>query len=280
MPPSLATIGTVPLDLLDAGVHAWLQSPAGPGRANAGVVVDVDGITLVDALFVESQWLPFGEAVEALGVPIRRIVLTSSNAEYTGGTAHFRLSAVYGRPQTSAHLDQPADPVVLRSLYRVLEDEIDDEFSTRPVSHMINAPVQLTPAITVVPMAGQQAENLVAVVPGAAIVFAGAMCTFGVTPLAHQGDPAGWADALDDLLELAPIVVPGHGPIGGEEEVRELQAYLRACVDAEGDPARLPAGPWDEWTGRENDAVNIERAALLASGEDAIPSSLLSRLRD
>jgi cyclase len=268
----------MPLELLDAGVHAWLQESPGLGRANAGVVVDADGLTLIDTLFVESQWRPFSEAVDALGVPVRRIVLTSSNAEYTGGTAHFRLPAVYGRAQTSAHLDQPADPEVLRTLYPEQAGEIDDEFSTRPVSHMVGAAVQLTPAITAVPMAGQQAENLVAVVPGAAIVFAGAMCSFGVTPLAHQGDPAAWADGLDALLELAPIVVPGHGPIGGEEEVRELQAYLRACVDAEGDPAAMPSGPWDEWPGRENDAVNIERAALLASGDDAIPQSLLDRL--
>src|SRR5256885_13177498 len=37
-------------------------------------------------------------------------------------------------------------------------------------------------------MTGQQEENLVAHVPAAEIVFAGAMCSFGVTPLAHQGD--------------------------------------------------------------------------------------------
>ena len=40
----------------------------------------------------------------------------------------------------------------------------------------------------------------------------------------------------------------------------------------------MPSGPWDEWSGRENDAINIERAALLASGEDAIPPTLLDRL--
>ena len=41
---------------------------------------------------------------------------------------------------------------------------------------------------------GQQEENLVAVVSGAGIVFAGAMASFGVTPNASQGDPARWAD--------------------------------------------------------------------------------------
>jgi len=266
------------LDLLAPGVYAWLQLPGEPGRANAGVIVDEDGLTLVDTLLSAPQWTPLADAVDRLGFPARRVVLTSSNAEYSGGTGRFRMAAIYGRPQTSAHLDQPADPAVLRRLYAAHADEIDDEFATRPVSHVVDAPVQLTPACAALPMCGQQEENLVVVVPGAEMVFAGAMCTFGVTPLAHQGNPAAWADALDELIELAPIVVPGHGPIGGEEEVRELQAYLRACVAAEGDPARLGSGPWDTWVARDHDAINVERAAMLAEGIDEIPRSLLQRL--
>jgi glyoxylase-like metal-dependent hydrolase (beta-lactamase superfamily II) len=115
----------------------------------------------------------------------------------------------------------------------------------------------------------------VAVVPGAQVMFAGAMCSFGAAPLCWQGDPARWADELDRLVELAPIVVPGHGPIGGEEEVRALQAYLRACVAARGDIGRLGAGPWDGWRDREHDAINVERAARLAEGDDSVPESML-----
>jgi glyoxylase-like metal-dependent hydrolase (beta-lactamase superfamily II) len=118
----------------------------------------------------------------------------------------------------------------------------------------------------------------VAVVGGAGVVLAGAMASFGVTPNAAQGDPARWADQLDDLIELGPIVVPGHGPIGGEEEVRALQAYLRAVVAAEGDPRRLANGPWRDWPGHEWDEPNVERAALLAAGRDEPPPSLLRRL--
>jgi hypothetical protein len=70
-------------------------------------------------------------------------------------------------------------------------------------------------------------------------------------------------------------VVPGHGPIGGEEEIRALQGYLRACVAARGDPGRLGTGPWDGWRDREHDVVNVERAALLADGDDAVPPSML-----
>jgi glyoxylase-like metal-dependent hydrolase (beta-lactamase superfamily II) len=130
--------------------------------------------------------------------------------------------------------------------------------------------------VAVLTTGGQMAENLVAVVPGAQILFAGAMCSFGAAPLCWQGDPLAWADQLDRLVELAPIIVPGHGPIGGEEEARALQGYLRACAAASGHPDRVGPGPWDTWTDREHDPVNVERAALVAAGDrDGVPPSML-----
>ena len=71
---------------------------------------------------------------------------------------------------------------------------------------------------------------------------------------------------LDAVAELADTIVPGHGPIGGDEEVRELQGYLRACVDADGDPAAIPPGPWDSWLERERDVINVERAVQIVEG--------------
>lgn len=265
----------MPLDLLVPGVYAWLQLPGGRGSTNAGVVVDADGLTLVDALMTPEQVEPFAAAVEELGLPTRRLVLTSSAVEHAGGTGRFKLPGVYGSPQASVHLDQPPNRASWDALYPDHAGGFDD-VTTRPVSHVVASDVQLTPAAAVLVTGGQMAENLVVLVPGAEVLFAGAMCSFGVTPLCWQGDLARWADELDRLAELAPIVVPGHGPLGGEEEIRELQGYLRACVEATGDPGRIGPGPWDNWRHREHDAVNVERAALVAAGDvDAVPASML-----
>ncbi|MDD9368743.1 MAG: hypothetical protein PV358_01370, partial [Acidimicrobiales bacterium] len=84
----------MPLELLDAGVLAWLQLPPRRGRPNAGVVVDADGITLVDTLMTPDQYEPLAAAVEELGLPIRRLVLTGSGVEQAGGTSRFKLAAV------------------------------------------------------------------------------------------------------------------------------------------------------------------------------------------
>ena len=260
---------------LDAGVFAWLADTPGDGFPNAGLVVDEDAATVVDTLCVPSQTEAFAAAVDEMGVRVRRTVLTGSTIEFVGGTSRFTMSGIYGRRQTSVHLDQSPTPDVYRRLLPAVAAELDDELTTKPVSHIVQEPVQLTPAVALHPFTGSQDENLVAVVAGAGICFAGAMASFGVTPRCYQGDPARWADELDRILELAPVIVPGHGPIGGEEEVGDLQGYLRACVAADGDPTAIPAGPWDRWSHRAHDEVNVERAAMLARGDRSIPPSML-----
>ena len=119
------------------------------------------------------------------------------------------------------------------------------------------------------------AENLMVLVPSTDTLFAGAMCTFGTTPNAFDGNPEIWADSLGDLVEMAGTIVPGIGPVGGSDDVVALQAYLYACVEAQGDATAIPEGPWDRWADRHLDEVNVERAAMLAAGDDSVPPSML-----
>jgi glyoxylase-like metal-dependent hydrolase (beta-lactamase superfamily II) len=270
------------LHTLAPGIHAWLVDESAPpasarGFANAGVIVDADGVTLVDTLVGGSITEPFAAAVESFGVPVKRVILTSSHIPYVGGSHRFRLAAIYGTSQISAHLDQPPNIEGYQRLYPDLAD-VFDGLVTRPVSHIVRDAAWLTPSVIAVPTSGQIRQNLVVQVPAANVVFAGAMCCFGVVPVAFDGDPAAWADALDAIAGLGAIIVPGHGPIGSHDDVRALQSYLRACVDAHGDVARLGKGPWDNWSGREFDEVNVERAALLAGGDSSVPPSMLRLL--
>lgn len=255
-------------------MYAWLSPAPGIGRANAGVVVDEDGVTVVDTLMVPSQSVPFADAVAELGRPVRRVVLTSGHIEFAGGTSRFPLSAVYGSELTSLHLDQQPNIEAYKRFMPDFADEFD-ELETRPVSHIIDEPVMLTPAVEVIPAQGHTPGNLLVRVPAAGVLFAGGMCSFGVTPLAFQGDLRAWADTLEALPELAERIVPGHGPLGAQPEVKDLQGYLQACVQADGDLGRIPAGPWDRWSARELDAINVERASLLARGDDRVPPSML-----
>jgi cyclase len=259
------------------GVYVWLQPGGESGVSNAGVVVDDDGVTIIDTLMVRSQWEPFAAAVKALDLPMRRIVLTHGHIDHVGGTKAFPHAGVYGSPQTSAVLDQTMPIDAYKSFMSAFAEEFDDlaELGTRPATHLIDGAASLTTRVEVLPASGHTDGDVIVLVADADVCFAGDLCFFGVTPLAFQGDPATWADMLDAVAELADTIVPGHGPIGGEGEVRKLQDYLRACVAANGDPSAIPSGPWDTWLERERDVINVERAALLAEGQDVMPPSML-----
>jgi cyclase len=272
------------------GAFAWLPSDAAsgptagpvPGTPNAGVIIDADGLTLVDTLAVPSQYEPFGDAVDALaeqaGVPIRRVVLTSSTIDAVGGTSRFWQAAFYGTRQVSSHLDQPPQVEVLRRIYPELAAELPEDLRTHPVTHVVAEPALISAAVQVTPVRGPLDQCLVASVPAAGVVFAGAAASFGMAPLCYQGDPGGWADDLDLVLQLGSVVVPGHGPVGGPDDVRALQGYLRACVSAAAaGRTALEAGPWEMWSARDNDQINVERAAIVAAGGDDVPPTMLAR---
>ncbi|HEY7136131.1 MAG TPA: MBL fold metallo-hydrolase [Acidimicrobiia bacterium] len=258
------------------GVYAWLQPGGETGVSNAGVVVDDDGVTVIDSLMVRSQWEPFAAAVTGLGLPVRRVVLTHAHIDHVGGTKAFRNAAIFATRYTSSMLDQEMPLESYKTFMPAFAEEFDDlaEVGTRAVTHLVDDAAFLTPRVEVLPASGHTPGDLIVLVEDADVCFAGDLCFFGVTPLAFQGDPATWADVLDAVAEIAATIVPGHGPIGEEDDVRALQAYLRACVDAHGDPGAIPTGPWDRWLERDRDPINVEKAALLAAGDDGMPVSM------
>jgi cyclase len=272
----VAQAGSAHLEALADGVWAWLQPGGETGVSNAGVVADDDGLTVIDTLMVRSQWEPFAAAVADLDAPVKRVVLTHAHVDHVGGTTAFRNAAVYASPVTSELLDHAMPIDAYKAFMPAFEDEFDDlaDVGTRPVSHLVEDAAQLTPRTEVLPAGGHTPGDVMVLVADADLLFAGDLCFFGVTPLAFQGDPAQWATVLDAVAELATIIVPGHGPVGGDEEVRELQAYLRHCV-----AGSVPPGPWDTWLDRDvRDAVNIERAALLRDGRDELPPSMATAI--
>jgi len=276
--PSAPNAGT--LEPIAPNVWAWI----GNDTPNVGVVVEDDGITLIDTSFAPSVARALNEALKRFQVPVRRLVYTSSHVDSVGGSPVFWMAARYGRSQTNALLDQPVPVEAYRRLVPAFAQEFDAGFSTRPVSHVVDAAAWLTPLVCAVPVSGHQDENLVVLVPSAGTLFAGALGSGNSTPNAWDGDPAVWADTLGELADQLVsqstngVVVGGTGPISSPGHLRVQQAYLYACVDAEGDARRIPAGPWDEWSLREFDEVNVERAKRLSVDDRDVPTAMLRLL--
>lgn len=284
MPPWPSWKAHLPVYLVELGqgVLALIDETPGFGNTNIGIVIDEDGLTVVDTVATPSRAMEarirISELTAELELPIKRVVLTSSRVPFSGGSTTFWQAAFYGSESTSEQLDAPINHQALQRLLPDFAESYHEGFVTRPITHTIADPAWLTPAAVGMPLPGESPANLVVQLPGTDTVFAGALATFGTTPLAFDGDPARWADSLEGLLELGSTVVPGHGPPGGAADVADLVGYLRACVEVDGDTNGLPAGPWDQWTDRRFDAVNVERAARLARGDGETPNEMFKLL--
>lgn len=255
-------------------VYVW----CGKGRLdapNAGIVVEDDGLTLIDSLLVGSQAQALAEALDAFGRPVRRLVLTASHVPFVGGSSTFKLAAVYGSSTTSANLDLPPNIAGYQHLFPEFAGEFED-LTARKVSHIVQQPAWLTQKVVAAPLPGLQGDNVVVQVPHANVVFAGSTCSFEARPLGFEADLAAWLGALDQVAQWGAIIVPGVGPVGDADDVAAFGAYLRACLDAGASGARLADGPWATWAHAEFDAVNTERATMTARGDTGPPHAALA----
>jgi glyoxylase-like metal-dependent hydrolase (beta-lactamase superfamily II) len=267
---------------LGQGVYALVDPVRGFGHTNVGLVIEPDGLTIIDTAATPAQAARtatrIGELTAELALPLKRVVMTSSRVVFSGGSGQFWSAAFYGSDVTSDHLDRPPNPEAFRRLLPELAAAYPDDFQTRPITHTVSEAAWISGATYGVPLPGESAMNLAVVVPSANVVFAGALACFGVTPLGYDAYPEPWLDSLSRLTALASTIVPGHGMPGGRADIDDLAGYLRATAQAHGEPSRLGPGPWDSWSDRRFDGVNVERAATLARGVDEIPQAMFELL--
>ena len=230
---------------------------------------------------VPSQSREFAKAVDTLRRPVRHLVLTHAHIEHCGGTGAFPMAAIYGSQVTSDALDLP--PSI--SAYRTFMPEYSRELANfgdhppRTVSRIVYGPTRLAPRVALLPASGHTTGDLIAVVDGDAVAFAGGLVNNGVAPLGFQSFFDTWADTADVVGDLAEVIIPAEGASSDASIARIMAEYLRACVAAQGQVERMPSGAWDLWAEREfRDRVNVERAHLLASGIDAISPTMLKAL--
>jgi len=272
---------------LAQGVFAWTHTDHRFGNANVGLVIDSDGLTVIDSTATPATGSLVRAEIQSLTakleLPIKRLVFTGPGVAFTGGGTAFPQPAVYGSDATSDALDLPANPDAFGRLLPHLAASYHPEFATRPVTHTISESAWLTPSLSAAPLRGESPQNLVLRAESAGVMFAGALASFGVTPLLHGADPQAMLAALEAILvdmsnDGPTTIVPGHGPVGGQADLKDLIGYVGVCIDAQGDPSAIMAGPWDRWNDRRFDAVNVERSYRMANGDTDLPQAMFALL--
>src|SRR5262247_2023235 len=214
-------------------IFAYVQATGETGISNAGLVVGADGAVAVDALMVPSMTRKLVAAIKRVTrKKIGTLINTHHHLDHTGGNQLFRGSTIVASEKCRAAMVPgfPPVPILQRFMpafareFPLLKMALPTvTFADRLVIHDGSHEIHLwhpgVPAHT--------AGDATVFLPKERVLFAGDLAFHYVTPLAFQGHIGNWIKAADRLLELdADVVVPGHGPIGTRQDVRQLRDYL------------------------------------------------------
>jgi cyclase len=230
---------------LAEGVFAYIQPDGGWCLNNAGVVVGVREVLLVDTAATERRARSLCAAVESLDAgPVSFIVNTHFHGDHTFGNGVFEPGAtIVGHEGTRQEMEQTG--LALTGLWPDVEwgdvrpvlpaITYTDTLTMRLKDHKVEL-IHVGPAHT--------RNDTVVWLPEERILFAGDVVIPGCTPFTLMGTVSGSLVALDRLRALgARTIVGGHGPVAGPEALDETEAYLRWIQRVAADGARTGLTP-------------------------------------
>jgi glyoxylase-like metal-dependent hydrolase (beta-lactamase superfamily II) len=271
------------------GLFAYLQPDGGWGWSNAGLVADGEQTLLIDTLFdlalTEQMLSEMRRAVPAAS-RIDTLVNTHANGDHCYGNELVRDARIVASERTAGEMAElPAAAMAalvqqapkmgqlgefflrcfgafdFEGIEMVLPDErFSGELTLRVGSRDVHL-IEVGPAHT--------RGDTLALLPEDRVLFSGDILFNGAHPIAWAGPVSNWIAACERILAMdLEVIVPGHGPLADQSDVRELKAYFeylyeraRAC-HSEGmsslDAARtISLDRWADWGERERLAVNL-----------------------
>jgi cyclase len=277
-----ATIINTELKKLSDTTYAFLQREA-PGQSNYsvsnfGIVVGPRSLLAIDAGGGPQHARNFIAAAKPLGKPFDRVVITHSHPDHIVGLTQFpadieivaqeetrkQMSGMGAMPTpaywaTNAAWGKPGDVNKVIMPTATFHDRMSVYYGDTQVDFLW-------------PGRAHTSGDVLVKVPNDKILFMGDIAFFGVTPLNGSGFIEDWIKVCDRTIEDASIetIVPGHGPVGGKAQLKEMKGYLEllwregrkkfaAGVSAGRAAAEIDLGPYASWTDADRVATNIAR---------------------
>jgi cyclase len=271
------------------GFYAYLQPDGSWGWSNAGLVAGGESAVLIDTLFdlrlTESMLCEMRRAVPA-AAQIETLVNTHGNGDHCFGNQLLAGSRIVATEQAAAEMSELPPAAMAALVAQAPQMGELGEFFLRCFSPFDFEHIELTlPSETFsgelelsvegvelsvieVGPAHTRGDALVHA-PGARVLFSGDILFSHAHPIAWAGPVSHWIAACDRNLALdVAVIVPGHGPIAGPDEVRELRAYFEylyeharashsAGMSALQAARALAADRWAGWGEAERLVVNL-----------------------
>lgn len=314
------------------GVHAWMQPNGSWGESNSALVTGDGESLLIDTLWTPTLTRKMLDAMAAVteDAPITRLVNTHADGDHTWGNRLLRdvqivatstakeemshvtpgsLGAFRRLGQAMGLIGGVPLPFLGRGTLRAAGAYFTQMLAPFDFSDVEIVPPGRTFSGTLDLDAGGRVVTLIEVgpahtggdlivhVPDANAVIAADVVFNGVVPVMWAGPAERWIAALERIDALAPdVVLPGHGPVCGLEEVRVLRDYW-AWLDAAArrrhsdgvsaaDATRDILGsdeharkPWSGWDNPERTVINVATIYRHLDGKGAEPLGVPDRIR-
>ncbi|MHB8532965.1 MAG: MBL fold metallo-hydrolase [Solirubrobacteraceae bacterium] len=229
------------------GLYAYLQPDGGWGWSNAGLISDGEQALLIDTLFdLELTARMLAEMRGALppAARIETVVNTHANGDHCYGNQLVGDALIVASERATAEMTE-LPPAAMAALveqapkmgavgalflrcfgsfdFAGIELTLPKEtFSGELTLHLGARELRLEE----VGPAHTQGDTIV-VLEAERVVFTGDILFNGAHPIAWAGPVSNWIAACRRVEQLDPVtVVPGHGPLAGPDQVRELRAYF------------------------------------------------------
>jgi glyoxylase-like metal-dependent hydrolase (beta-lactamase superfamily II) len=214
-----------------------------------GVVLGGRDVMVVDTRSTPVQAREVADLVRELTRdPISVVVDTHWHWDHAFGNNALRPAAIWGHVRTVDRL-RTSGPAIIEEVAREMPAIADD------IRRVVIDPPERTFTDTARVELGDRLVELsyhglahtdtdiVAVVPDAAVLFAGDLVEAEAPPSFGDSYPVDWPDTVERVLPLITgAVVPGHGPVGDRRFVEEQLADFRAIADL---ARRVHAGELD-----------------------------------
>lgn len=268
--------GRPELTEVSPGIYAYVQPDGTWWINNTGFLAGPQGVISIDTCSTRRRTQGYLDAIASVTqAPVRAVINTHHHGDHTFGNCMLPGAAIIGHERTRAEAIAfgPPNNLGVWDGPDWGDLKLDAPFITFTDEIALHAG-DLRAQVRYVGTAAHTSNDSIVWIPERSVLFCGDLIFNGGTPFVLMGSIAGTVQVLENVIEplQARIIVPGHGPVFGDQApIEKTLEYLRFVADvaARGYRAKLSPlqaarradlGKFAGWPDAERIVGNLHRA--------------------